>query len=164
MIIPYSPEMRNQLEEIFTEIASDPNISSLVGPGQFDVYFDEYLQRDGQALVYFKENVKGFIGWHYSSNYKNKQTGKVYAENEPFLHTLAVRESARGQGIGTTLVKECLQDVMDRDLTSIKVRTSNQKARDIYKALGFKEWASENAVRDEILWDYTHLKYDCRIC
>lgn len=66
-------------------------------------------------------------------------TGGQIIGDELHIHSLAVREDARREGIGINLIQKLIELASERDVTSatLEVRTNNEPARALYEKLGF---------------------------
>ena len=70
--------------------------------------------------------------------YADNGTGRIGLLDEIHLNS-----SARGQGLGEKLIRELLKWMKDQDVNRVKLHayTWNTKAREIYKKIGFHEYA-----------------------
>lgn len=75
------------------------------------------------ALVWEEERVEGYIIWR-------KILGEVHILN------LAVSPSKRRRGIGSALLRKCLDE--DAEYFVLEVRKSNTPAIELYKKFGFR--------------------------
>jgi [ribosomal protein S18]-alanine N-acetyltransferase len=80
------------------------------------------------------------------------------------LMNLAVRESMRRQGIGTTLASEAFRVALDQAATRavLEVRASNQPARSLYTRMGFVQVGTRpqyysNPIEDALLMEMNPL-------
>ena len=67
----------------------------------------------------------------------------AYAPHEAYVQTIAVAPRAQGRGIGTSLLKELIEETRRRgvDHLDLEVRADNDTARRLYERDGFAEIA-----------------------
>ncbi|MBE5943706.1 MAG: GNAT family N-acetyltransferase [Lachnospiraceae bacterium] len=83
--------------------------------------------------------------------------------DETELLRIAVDETKRGKGIGSTLMEFYLNDVSDEcEKAFLEVRASNQGARGLYENIGYQEISKRtayynNPIEDGIIYQYDFL-------
>jgi ribosomal-protein-alanine N-acetyltransferase len=93
--------------------------------------FDNELRHD--YTVYFvAENItdKSVLGY----------AGMWHIVNEGQIANIAVRDDARGQGIGTSLINRLIRTARQREMMglTLEVSINNRNAQRLYTKLGFK--------------------------
>lgn len=64
---------------------------------------------------------------------------KLTGEKHGHIHTMAVHERHRGMGVGTTMVKRCVEFAKARGATCIRVCPWNDSVAKFYEKCGFEE-------------------------
>ncbi|MFZ2199281.1 MAG: GNAT family N-acetyltransferase [Microgenomates group bacterium] len=101
---------------------------------------DRYMQRinettDGKSAYLVAEQSNQIIGQVFLKYYGTKK----YSDY-PNMEDLFVDEKFRGQGVGTTLIKECENRAKEKGFTMIGLSVNpslNKKAMSLYEKLGY---------------------------
>ncbi|WP_436902802.1 ribosomal protein S18-alanine N-acetyltransferase [Halovenus halobia] len=103
--------------------------------------FEQYLGDPG-FLVAMEESVLGYVVADTVSN-----------QGIPLGHIkdLAVRQDARGNGVGTELLRHAIGTLESQGVHAIKleVREGNQRAIELYRAHGFEQQRSIDGYYDD---------------
>ncbi len=124
-------ELKYKEQDEFAENRGDNYkefISGFIEKGNGAIFIAEEDEAVGYCLVFIKDNIPIF---------KVKKLG--YASD------LFVKKEFRGKGISSKLVEEALKWFKEKGLKHISLQTycSNDKARSIYKKMGFFEYKVE---------------------
>lgn len=105
---------------------------------------EEYLNwlNDGAGAVYLAldteddDKVVGYAALHFTMSGSAFDMGERYGE----LESLAVKESARGHGLGTRLLDACRCELRRREIRfwSLDTLAANEDARRLYERAGFE--------------------------
>lgn len=87
-------------------------------------------------------------------------TGGQLVGDELHIHSLAVQDSQRRNGVGENLILRLIEISKERDAASatLEVRVSNEPAKKLYAKLGFKEegirpkYYADNGEDASIMW------------
>ncbi len=103
--------------------------------------FEQYLGDPG-FLVAMEESVLGYVVADTVSN-----------QGVPLGHIkdLAVRQDARGNGVGTRLLRHAINTLESQKVHAIKleVRRGNQRAIELYRAHGFEQRRTIDGYYDD---------------
>jgi tRNA threonylcarbamoyl adenosine modification protein TsaD/ribosomal-protein-alanine acetyltransferase len=102
--------------------------STFAAPWTRGMFLDELLQGRSRAW-YVADSAWGIVGY----------AGLMEADGEGHIMNLAVRDDARGQGLGTALLSALFAEARRRGLTrlTLEVRPSNAQALALYGKAGF---------------------------
>ncbi|KRG14724.1 acetyltransferase [Virgibacillus soli] len=117
-----------------------PQKEVLINTPNFKKYHEDWGKRGDTALIAINANNQA-IGavWYRLFDESNKGYGFI-DRNTPELG-IAVREEARGMGVGTLLMNKIIQKAKEAGFASISlsVDPENTNAVHVYRKLGFKD-------------------------
>lgn len=92
------------------------------------------------CVAYDDDCAVGFAGY-----YANDSLGKI-----GYLSTIVVSKKHQGKGIGSVLLRECLNDCRKKGMEKcrLEVNINNQRAIPFYEAKGFKKESKATQTSD----------------
>ncbi|MEL7531197.1 MAG: GNAT family N-acetyltransferase [Bacteroidota bacterium] len=107
--------------------------------------------KDDLSLVAKRENELLGLVWGRSFTYANKGYGFV-DKNTPEIG-IAIRESFRGQGVGTVLIRSIQQKYLDLGVRRLSLSTDKRNAaKRLYERMGFQVVMEEETALT-MLWE-----------
>ena len=105
-------------------------------------------------FMQIKKYIINGSGIRFSVVGDGKEAGRAYLyilqndlHKRPFalLEDLFIKESWRGRGLGTKLIKDIIQEAQDRNCYKLIAtsRYARSKVHQLYKKLGFEDWGKE---------------------
>ncbi len=105
-------------------------------------WFDDLLARPGTVVWLARGGGSQPLGYLYAERQSRPETPFRYALRVLYLHHLAVQPDARGQGIGSALVRHALDDARAHGIprAELDVWTFNDHARRIFEHFKFRSF------------------------
>lgn len=115
-----------------------PDKEALLGLPNLKKYSENWGRKGDRALVAFDESDRP-IGAVWYRLFSEDNKGYGYVDNSVPELGIAVKEEARGMGVGKMLMKKIIQQAKDDGYNqiSLSVDPSNTAAFEMYKELGF---------------------------
>lgn len=119
--------------------------------------WDSYISNE-KNRVWIAEDENGFLGFVAS-------TCDEELDNVWYLDSLHVCETARGKGVGTTLIKQTGKYACENgyEKMSICIVKGNDNAGKLYRKLGakhYKDFNGKMSLSEKLLWDELNIFKD----
>ena len=126
-----------KLAELVNEYISDPMGGGEALSMRQQLYLVDGLATHPSCFVLFAVSFDKIIGMAVCFINFSTFKAKKYLN----VHDLIVKKSARGHGVGRSLLEKCVQISQERKYCKItlEVRSDNTSAQALYKSLGFDE-------------------------
>ena len=113
--------------------------------------------KDGPVLKKTPKQVRALLGNYFVASVSNEVVGvcgfKIWPGRQPEIVSLVVKKEYRGLGLGSRLVRRCLQEIKAKGLNTAFTLTTTPS---LFEKLGFRR--VEHRFFAQKIWD------DCRFC
>ena len=140
---------------ITLRVATDQDLPKLEWYGQYKHFRTIFRrtfreQRAGRRLMLLADSNNFPIG-HVFIYFKKPDVNNFHDMGHGYLYAFRVMEMFRGHGIGTLLLQEAENIILDRgfEWSTIAVAKENHSARRLYERLGYQTFAEDSGQ-----WSY----------
>lgn len=130
----FTDKDRPAVRELVLQLYKDDPSIKVVSPDQIDRTFDELQQHPDKGMIMVFDHNGATAGYSILINFWSNE----YGGNILYIDELFVKNTYRGQGIGTGFIRFLAQNPPGNSIAlQLEVTPGNAGARKLYESLGF---------------------------